>query len=169
MSEVQTIQAALGRAAQRRRLAHGLRGLFAGLLCGAILWLVVLGVFKLTPLPEPILLWAGVAGLLCPLAGFLVGFWRKPSLAETARWVDVKQNLRERMSTALEVAETQPPGTWRDLVMHDAANHAQEIEPKKLVPFSFTKAARWAAVQRRCRRCVRFWCRRSLAADWAAA
>ena len=29
------------------------------------------------------------------------------------------------MSTALEVAETQPPGTWRDLVMHDAAGHAQ--------------------------------------------
>jgi hypothetical protein len=60
--------------------------------------------------------------------------------------VDVKQNLRERMSTALEVAETQPPGTWRDLVLHDAASHAQEIEPKKLVPFSFTKAARWAAL-----------------------
>lgn len=146
MSEFQIIQEALGRAAQRRRLARGLRGLFAGLLGGALLWLAAQGIFKLTPIPDQTLLWAGILGLLCPLTGFVVGFWRKPSLAETARWVDVKQNLRERMSTALEVAETQPPGTWRDLVMHDAAGHAQEIEPKKLVPFSLTKAARWAAV-----------------------
>lgn len=127
-------------------MAHALRGLFTGLLCGALLWLVVVAVFKLSPIPGQTLLWAGVASLLCPLAGFIIGFWRKPSLTETARWVDVKQNLRERMSTALEVAETQPPGTWRDLVMHDAASHAQEIEPKRLVPFSLTKAARWAAV-----------------------
>ncbi len=146
MSEFQIIQEALGRAAQRRRLARGLRGLFAGLLGGALLWLVMLGVFKLAPIPDQILLGTGIAALIFPITGFLVGFWRKPSLPDTARWVDVKQNLRERMSTALEVAETQPPGTWRDLVLHDAASHAQEIEPKKLVPFSLTKAARWAAV-----------------------
>lgn len=146
MSEFQIIQEALERAAQRRRVARGLRGLFAGLLTGAVLWLGVLGCFKLAPIPEQTLLWTGLAALLCPLTGFIVGFWRKPSLAETARWVDVKQNLRERMSTALEVAEAQPPGTWRDLVLHDAASHAQEIEPKQLVLFSLTKAARWAAV-----------------------
>src|SRR6478735_11136333 len=146
MSEFQIIQEALGRAAQRRRLARGLRGLFAGLLSGALLWLAAQGIFKLTPIPDQALLGAGVAALVCPFVGFLIGFWRKPSLSETARWVDVKQNLRERMSTALEVAETQPPGTWRDLVLHDAASRAQEIEPKKLVPFSLTKAARWAVV-----------------------
>jgi hypothetical protein len=146
MSEFQIIQAALERAARRRRQAQGLRGLFVGLLAGSMLWLGAVGLFKLTPISAQILLWTGLLALLCPIAGYVIGFWRKPSLPETARWVDVKQNLRERMSTALEVAETQPPGTWRDLVLHDAASHAQEIEPKKLVPFSFTKAARWAAV-----------------------
>lgn len=146
MSELQLIQAALTSAARRRRVARGLRGLCGGLLSGALLWLLAQATYKLTPLPPQTLLWAGLLGLLCPLVGFGLGFWRKSSLAETARWVDVKQNLRERMSTALEVAETQPAGTWSDLVMHDAASHAQEIEPKKLVPFSLTKTARWAVL-----------------------
>lgn len=146
MSEFQIIHEALERASQRRRVARGLRGLCTGLLVGSLLWLLILGLLKITPLPSQILFWSGLIALICPLSGFGLGFWRKHSLTETARWVDVKQNLRERMSTALEVAENQPPGTWRDLVLHDAASHAQEIEPKKLVPFSLTKAARWAAV-----------------------
>ncbi len=146
MSEIQVIQAALEGAARRRRIERGLRGLFVGLLVGGILWLVGLVIFKLAPVPLETLTWFGALALIGPGLGFLLGFWRKPSLAETARWVDVKQNLRERMSTALEVAETQPPGTWRDLVLHDAASHAQVIEPKKLVPLPFTNAARWAAI-----------------------
>ena len=146
MSELQIIQATRARAARRRRVEPVLRRVFVGLFVGALFLLVALAAFKLAPVSPNIVGWSGVAPILCPLVGFILGFWRKPSLAETARWVDVKQNLKERMSTALEVAETQPPGTWRDLVMHDAASHAQEIEPRKLVPFSITKAARWAAV-----------------------
>jgi hypothetical protein len=146
MSELQIIQETLERAARRRRWDRALRSLWRGLLLGALVWLGALTVFKLAPLPDATLLWAGLAALACPVGALIAGFWRKPSLAETARWVDVKQNLHERMSTALEVTESQPPGTWRDLVLHDAASHAQEIEPRKLVPFSLTKAARWAAL-----------------------
>lgn len=146
MSEFQIIQTTLERAAQRRRWERGWRGFFVGLLIGGCIGLLTIGLYKVWEFPKPTFIWTGALALLCPLIGFLIRFWRKPSLPETARWVDVKQNLRERMSTALEVAENQPPGTWRDLVLHDAASHAQEIEPKKLVPFSFTKAARWAAV-----------------------
>jgi hypothetical protein len=146
MSELQIIQETLNRAARRRRWERGWRCFCVGLLVGGSIWLITIGLYKLHELPPATFIWTGAGALTCTLGGFLIGFWRKPSLAATARWVDVKQNLRERMSTALEVAETQPPGTWRDLVMHDAASHAQEIEPKKLVPFSFTKAARWAAL-----------------------
>lgn len=144
MSELQTIQETLERAARRRRLGRGWRGFFLGLLIGAIIWLLALAFFKLAPIPKNVLLGCGIIATTAPLLGFLIGFWRKPSLVETARWVDVKQNLRERLSTALEVAQTEPPGTWRDLVMHDAASHVQEIQPKQLVPFTMTKPARWA-------------------------
>ena len=58
--------------------------------------------------------------------------------------MDVKQNLKERMSTALEVAGTESSGTWRELVMHDAVSHANEIDPRQLVPIRLTKATRWA-------------------------
>jgi hypothetical protein len=130
MSELQIIQETLARAARRRRLERALRSGCTGLLLGAVLCLLAIAIFKLAPVPADFLVWTGGAAALGPIIGFIVGFWRKPGLAETARWVDVKQNLRERMSTALEVAETAPPGSWRDLVLHDAASHAQEIEPK---------------------------------------
>src|SRR5688572_1842936 len=146
MSELQTITETLERAAGRRRTERALRGLWLGLLIGALLWLVALMVFKLAPVSASILLWSGLAALACPLAGLVFGVWRKPGLTETARWVDVKQNLKERMSTALEVAGTENTGTWRDLVMHDAVTHANEIDPRRLVPLHLTKAARWAVL-----------------------
>lgn len=144
MSELQVIQDTLERAARRRRGERALRGLWRGLLVGALLYLLTLGVFKLAPVPTITLLWAGLGALACPLAGFILCGWRKPGLAETARWVDVKQNLKERMSTALEFAGDENSGTWRDLVMHDALSHANEIDPRKLVPFRLPKVTRWA-------------------------
>jgi len=146
MGELQIIQDTLERAARRRRRERALRGLWRGLLVGALLYLVALLVFKLAPVPAATLYWSGLAACLCALAGVMIGGWRKPSLAETARWVDVKQNLKERLSTALEFSGDENPGTWRDLVMTDAVSHANEIDPRKLVPFSLSQAARWAVV-----------------------
>jgi len=144
MSELLIIQTALQGAARRRRWARALRGLWWGLLVGSLAWLIALGVFKLAPVSLATLLWAGAVAVACPVVGFVIGFWRQPGLAETARWVDVKRNLKERMSTALEVGGTDDAGTWRDLVLADAASHAQEIEPRQLVPFSLPRATRWA-------------------------
>jgi hypothetical protein len=146
MSEYEIIHHALVQAARRRRWQRTLHHFWLGLLGGAGIWLGALAIYKFAPVSFTFLLWAGGAALLGPIGGIILGFWRQPSLAETARWVDVKQNLRERLSTALEVATTQPPGTWRDLVMHDAAQRAREVEPKKLVPFSLPGAARWTAL-----------------------
>ena len=144
MSELQTITETLDRAARRRRSERALRGLWRGLLVGAVVWLVALVVFKLAPVPISILVWSGLAALACPLVGFIIGFWRKPGLTETARWVDVKQNLKERMSTALEFSGDDHAGTWRELVLHDAVTHANEIDPRRLVPIRLTHATRWA-------------------------
>jgi hypothetical protein len=144
MSELQTITETLERAARRRRSERALRGLWRGLLLGAVVWLTALVVFKLAPVPISTLLWSGLTALACPLAGFILGGWRKPGLTETARWVDVKQNLKERMSTALEFSSDDHSGTWRELVMHDAVSHANEIDPRKLVPIRLTNATRWA-------------------------
>lgn len=146
MSELQIIQSTLELAARRRRWARAQHGLWTGLFVGSVLWLAALATFKLAPVSISVLAWSGIVALGCPLAGFLIGGWRKSGLAETARWVDVKQNLKERMSTALEVANVEDAGTWRELVMHDAVSHAQEVDARKLVPFRLSRATRWAVL-----------------------
>jgi len=144
MSELQIIESTLSRAARRRRLARALRGLWVGLLIGGSVWLLAFGLFKVLPLPADMLYSLGGAALLCPLIGFVVGGWRKPTLAETARFVDVKQNLKERLSTALEFASESETSKWEQLVLADAVSHVKEIDPRKLVKLSLTRAARWA-------------------------
>ena len=154
MSELGFIQETLQRAAYRRRLARALRGLWTGLLIGGCIWLVAFAIFKVGFLPAWLLrrpdiwmtwlMWSGVIAAACPIIGFILAGWRKPSMAETARWLDVKQNLRERLSTALELAPEAETSPWEQLILTDAASHAKDIDPRKLVRFSLTRATRWA-------------------------
>src|SRR5580692_10743850 len=114
MGELETIQSALERTARRRRWARALHGLWNGFLPGAILALLVVSLYHVLPLPS----WAVLAAPFIPipfmLVGLLVGGWRRPALAETARWVDVRQGLQERLSTALEVASAPSAGRWSE-------------------------------------------------------
>src|SRR5690349_20694512 len=105
MSEIQVIESALQRAASRRRWAGALRGLWYGLLVGAIVAFLMVGVYHLWPviffgpLPTWVLLAAPLAPFPCMLIGLIAGGWRKPSMNEVARWLDGKQHLQERLST----------------------------------------------------------------------
>jgi predicted nucleic acid-binding Zn-ribbon protein len=146
MSQLQLIETTLQRAARRRRLAWALRGFWIGLFAGSVLWLVVLGIYKLRPIPDATLFWTGVVALVCPLIGFLILGWNKPALPATARWLDVQQNLKERLSTALEVGASGNASSWGQLVVNDAAAHVGEIDPRRLLRFALPKAARWAVL-----------------------
>ena len=105
-------------------------------------------VYKLLPVP----FWTlSVGGGLLGWRQFdwvVIGGWKKISLSQAARWVDGKQHLQERLSTALELSKqretwTKPGGID---VSDDAASHAKEVDPKKLVQFRLPKVARWALV-----------------------
>jgi hypothetical protein len=150
MSEIQVIESALQRAARRRRWAGALRGLWYGLLVGAIVAFLMVGVYHLWPviffgpLPNWVVLGAPFAPLPCMLVGFIVGGWRKPSMNEVARWLDGKQRLQERLSTALEVAGEEKAGRWRELVVTDAADHARDLDPRRLIPLALPRATKWA-------------------------
>ncbi len=146
MSELQVIESALQEAARRCRWARGLGGLWRGLLLGALLSLLLIGLWHLLPLPLWTLTTATLAPFLCALTGLLVGGWRKPALADIARWVDGRQHLQERLSTALEVADDPNAGIWRELVVTDAAEHVKGLDPRRLVPIRLPKATRWALV-----------------------
>jgi len=145
MSELQVIQSALERGARRRRSARALRGLWRGLLAGAILSLLLIGAYHLLPLPLWTLTLAALIPLPCMMVGFVLGGWRKVPLKQVARWLDIRQDLQERLSTALEVASEPNTGMWRDLVVADAAGRARELDPRRLVPFNLpARATRWA-------------------------
>jgi predicted nucleic acid-binding Zn-ribbon protein len=146
MSELQIIETALQQAGSRCRWARALRGLWQGLLAGAVVSLLLVGAWHLVPLPFWTLTVAALVPFPCALAGLIIAGWRRATLPEVARWVDGRQHLQERLSTALEVAEDPDAGRWRDLLVTDAAQHAKGLDVRQMVPFRLPKATRWALV-----------------------
>jgi hypothetical protein len=146
MSEIQVIQATLERTAARRRWQRGWRTFWYGFFAGTSLWLLVLALYKLFPLPDQTLaVAAAVSAALLP-AGFLIGFWRRPSVTETARWVDDRQHFQERISTALEVVTASVANNWRQLVLSDAAGRVRDFDPRKTLPYHLPRIARWSVL-----------------------
>ena len=144
MSEIQVIQATLERTAGRRRWQRGWRTFWHGLFAGTAFWLFVLALYKLLPLPEQTMTVAAVVSAALLPIGFLIGFWRRPSLAETARWVDDRQHFQERISTALEVVTASVAENWRHLVLSDAAGRVRDFDPRKSLPYHLPRIARWS-------------------------
>ncbi len=144
MNELLSIESAVRRTACRRRWQRAFRGGWEGLFAGSLLWLVALGLWKLFPIPLAMLGWAGLGLVLCPLGGALLAAHRRPSLAESARWLDQRLHLQERLSTALELGQDAATHEWRQLVWADAAKHARQIDPRQLLPFTLPRASRWA-------------------------
>ncbi len=146
MSEIQIIETTVDRAGRRRRLHQAWLGFWWGSFAGAVAWLIVLAVYKLFPVPvETLTVGAGLAGVAA-LIGVAAGWLRAPSRMETARWLDGKSALKERLSTALELSQDQERDHWSRLVVTDAAAHASKLDPGKLLPFSLPRASRWALV-----------------------
>src|SRR5262245_10037506 len=117
MSELQSIEMALSRAARRRRLERALSGLGRGLFFGGIIVLLALATYKLRPVPQVVIPIALAVGGAIVLAGVIWGAWRKMSLLETARWVDERKALKERLSTALEMSDARTPEDWKRLLL----------------------------------------------------
>lgn len=146
MSEIQIIENAVDSAGRRRRWHQTWRGFWWGLFAGSVVWLVVLAIYKLFPVPlETLTVGAGLAGAAA-LAGVIAGWLHAPSRMETARWLDGKSELKERLSTALELSGDEKKDNWSRLVVTDAAAHASEVDPKRLLPFHLPKSSRWALV-----------------------
>jgi hypothetical protein len=146
MSELENISKMLRGAGQRRRLQRALNGLAEGALVGAILLVLALAAYKFLPVSFRIIPLAGGVAIACALAGALRRGWRRDTPAETARWVDDQRQLKERLSTALEVSGQNASADWKNLVLTDASRHAANIDVRQLGSFAFPRRARWAAL-----------------------
>src|SRR6478672_8777301 len=144
MSEIKLIEGVLKRAGHRRRVERAWRFFWKGLFVGAVLWFVLFGVFKLAPIPGIYLTLAAGCSALVPIFAALYGACKRVDVQETARWVDSQKKLHERLSTALEISASPGSSEWKQLVLSDAAQHAQDIDPSTLLPFRFPRIGRWA-------------------------
>ena len=147
MSSLQLIEDALKRTARRIRFARMWQALWRGLLMGGVLWLAVFTTYKLAPIPVWTLSAAGAVASLIPLVMSVVAGCRSMSQFETARFVDARQQLKERLSTALEISRS-PSGdpAWKQLVISDAAQHLAGFDTRQLLPFNLPAISRWALV-----------------------
>lgn len=146
MSDLQVIESVLERAAGRRRWQRAWRGFWWGIFVGSVIWLLTLALYKLFPFPIESLSVGAAVAVFAASAGAVAGWLRSASRLETARWMDGREMLQERLSTALEVAANPRDGRWSELVVTDAAAHARQVDPRKLLPFSLPRASRWALV-----------------------
>jgi len=146
MSDLEAIQSVLVRAARRQRWERAWNSMWQGLFLGASIWFLAIVIYKLAPVPASVPNGAGVLAALCILGGFLRGWMRQPTLRQAARSLDARQNLQERLSTALELAPTGPVEGWRALLMSDAARFAAKLDPRKIYPYHLPRISRWALV-----------------------
>jgi len=144
MSQLEIVKSVLEKTARRRRWERAWRGAWFGLLGGSAIWLLALTVFKLAPVPESMLTVAGLVALAAILVGFVLGWCRSESLLQTARWVDARRNLQERLSTTLEMANSAAPEKWRELLATDAARSVEKVTAKQLLPFGLPETGKWA-------------------------
>lgn len=146
MNELQHIEESLRDVARRRRWNRALLGLARGLFFGAAAAFLVYGLYKLVAIPPIVVpaafIVAGAAGIM----GGVIGWMRRMSLLETARWVDVRLGLKERLGTALELGARPGSEEWRQLVLHDAAAQLQRLHPRELVPIQVPQAGGAAAL-----------------------
>lgn len=144
MSEIQIIRSTLEKTSVRRRWQRAWLGAWQGLLIGGILWLLAAVIFKFAPIPQGILNGAGLSAVGLIVAGFAIGFLKRETLLQTAKWVDSRQKLQERLSTALEIANSSRAEEWRELLVADAAKCATRVNAKRLLPFHLPDSSKWA-------------------------
>ena len=141
---MEAIERAIAGTARRLRWMRGWQGLWKGAVAGAAVYLATLAAYKLLPLPAAVVPWAAILAILSVIAGFVVGYWRKTSRIEAARWLDEREQLQQRLATALEVSRDDARGrsAWGHLVVSDAAAIAGRIQPQTLLPLQLPRLAR---------------------------
>ncbi len=143
MSQFDYLKNVVRDVARRRRLLRAWGGLWQGLLLGASLWLVGTLIYKLFPVPLEISQWTGIVSVACVVATTLARGWKKEPAMKAAAWLDASLNLKERVSTALELGSQREASPWRDLVVLDASNQLKAKPAGHLLPFSLPHCSRY--------------------------
>jgi hypothetical protein len=143
MKDRQFIEEKLKHAGSRRRWQQSWMGLWKGFFWGALLWLTTLVVFKLFPIPFATLAWAGIAWVSMAIIGLVWNLFKPINLEETAQWVDDQCGLKERFTAVLEFQEKEH---WGSVILNDAKQFIERIQPKNLIKFHLPSLAKWSVL-----------------------
>jgi len=132
--------------ARRLRLRRGWESAWTGSTWGLALLIAMVGIHKVAPLSQPLLV--GIASLpgIGAGVGFLLGGAKAISPDAAARWLDARLDLHERIATALEIPSQGPVEAWHLLVVRDAAARCRDVEIRHLIPLRLPHNARWTAL-----------------------
>lgn len=79
------------------------------------------------------------------VAGLIYGWTRRISPLVAAQIADERAGLKERLSTAVELSRTETRSEIADAQITDAAGHAKELDPAKVLPWRVPQQIRWLA------------------------
>lgn len=149
MSVSPALESVLRRTAFRRRVLRAWNAAWKGGLAGAVVASIALVVWKFQLVDPRLLRWFWLAAGLSPLVGAIIGAWRKSERLATARWLDERQQLQQRLSTALDLSQNPRAASpadeaWRQLVVRDAAAAAVQVNLRNLLPLRFPGIAKWS-------------------------
>ncbi len=123
----------------RRAVLWGCRGLAVG--AGAAIAFAAYAILTARVLPQEYLWGVALISLAGLLIGFLAGlFWPWDEL-RAARFFDVSFNLKERVSTAVELSAlgNAAPGELRESQLQDALGSMGGVIPRKHLPLRFPR------------------------------
>jgi hypothetical protein len=135
-----TARTLIRRAGWVRRRALLLHALFIGLcLCLALaVW------HRFVPLPISRLLEVGIAAMaLCAIVAIAVGLRSRADPLGLLIRADRALRLKERLSTAYELATSPHPHPLRPIVLQEAARVARSVNPFRVIPSTTPRTLRW--------------------------
>ncbi|MBL9134695.1 MAG: hypothetical protein JNK85_02455 [Verrucomicrobiales bacterium] len=142
MNELSVLRHAVRRTGSRRRLELGLLGLWNGLAVGTLIWLGVVALHKIAPIPPE---WPEFGWVLClfgAAAGFAWGARHPVPDLLAARLLESRQPLQQRLSTALQIADRSPQHAWVPLLVADASRSLQGFDLARVLPLRLPRVAR---------------------------
>ncbi len=145
MHEQQIIRECITLAGRRRALHRVWHGLWRGLCFAGLAWLLVLGAYKVFPLPLAVLGYGAIASLVIWFC-FILRYWSKhESEAALASWLDQSGGFHERVATAVEFSQKDHNCTqeWSQLVMRDAAQAVARFDIRRALPFRMPVNSYW--------------------------
>ncbi len=135
-----TARTLMRRAGWVRRRALVLQALFVGL-CGCL----ALAVWhRFAPLPVSRLIELGIAALaFCVLVAIALGLRSRTDPMSLLIRADRTLRLKERLSTAYELATSPRPHPLRPIVLQEAARVARSVNPFRVIPSTTPRTLRW--------------------------